>query len=44
MGERSLKAIVAEQLKLGASRVDASVPTKQELSRAGTSTPKNPRA
>ena len=46
MGERSLKAIVAEQLKLGASRVDASVlhQARAELSRAGTSTPKNPRA
>ena len=32
MGERSLKAIVAEQLKLWSARVDASVPTKEELS------------
>lgn len=32
MGERSLKAIVAEHLKLWSARVDASVPTKEELS------------
>ena len=44
MGERSLKAIVAEQLKLWSARVNASVPTRGELSRAGTSTPENPGA
>ena len=44
MGERSLKVIVAEQLKLWSARVNASVPTRGELSRAGTSTPENPGA
>lgn len=42
MGERPLKAIVAEQLKLWAAWVSASQPQNEGLSRAGTSTPQNP--
>ena len=42
MGERPLKAILAEQLKLWAARAKASQPTKEDPSRARTSTPENP--
>ncbi|MCB2053090.1 MAG: AAA family ATPase [Geminicoccaceae bacterium] len=42
MGERPLKTIVAEQLKLWAARVSASQPQDEGLSRAGTSAPENP--
>ena len=42
MGEQPLKAIVAEQLKLWSARAGASEPSKEELSRAGTSTPETP--
>ena len=39
MGQQPLKAIMTEQLKLWSTRVDASKPAKNELSRAGTSSP-----
>jgi len=42
MGERPLKAIVAEQLKLWSARVSASQPQDKGPSRAGTSAPENP--
>ena len=44
MGERPLKAIVAEQLRLWSSRVDASDPNKEVVNHARTSTPQPPRA
>ena len=43
MGERPLKAIVAEQIKLWSARAGASEPSKEDLSRGGTSTPETPR-
>lgn len=42
MGERPLKAIVAEQLRLWSARVTAPQPQDQGLNRAGPSTPENP--
>lgn len=42
MGERPLKAIVSEQLKLWNARVSASQPQNEGLSRAGTSAPETP--
>ena len=44
MGERPLKAIVAEQLKIWSARVDASDLNKEAVNHARTSTPEPPRA